>query len=181
MNVPQGQNAGDIQGPQAGCQRNSSTSPSREAHSSETPSHRARDLHELDALTSSAPPGHDARAVGHDGHAMQAGLAVEEDDVAVAQVALHRVARLQLRRQPPPVAPFQAEAPAAVSVFQEIGARPRRHACAPTLVSLTVKDHGAARSAWPHLRRKAFGALTASFAKPASQPSCRPEILHARQ
>ena len=45
-----------------------------------------------------SPPGHDADAVGHDGHPVQRGLPVEEHDVAVLQVPLHRVAHLQRSR-----------------------------------------------------------------------------------
>eukprot|EP00951_Prasinocladus_malaysianus_P036785 scaffold390002_cov34-Prasinocladus_malaysianus.AAC.1 len=39
-------------------------------------------------------PGHNAGLVSHDGHAMQAGLAVEQHDVAILQVALHNVPNL---------------------------------------------------------------------------------------
>jgi hypothetical protein len=41
--------------------------------------------------------GHDAGAVRHDGELVEGGLAVEKHHVAVAHVALHKVADLQLK------------------------------------------------------------------------------------
>ena len=41
---------------------------------------------------------HDLGTVRHDAHLVQRGLAVEEDNVAVSQVALHNVPHLQLLR-----------------------------------------------------------------------------------
>ena len=72
-------------------------------------------------------PGHDAGGVGHDGLAVQGGLAVEEDGVPVVQVALHHVARAQLGRDAAAVAVLQEPAPA-VREAHKVGARPAAHA-----------------------------------------------------
>ena len=51
----------------------------------------------------------DFRTVAHDGHLVQARLAVEEHAVVVAQVPLHDVADLELARQHAPVVLAQVD------------------------------------------------------------------------
>jgi len=69
------------------------------------------------------PVGHDARKVGHDADLVQTGLPVEQDDVAVHQVALDNVARLQGFGNGTPVAELEKFLQPAAPLHHEIGAR----------------------------------------------------------
>ena len=71
-----------------------------------------------------SPPGHDAHAVGHDGHAVQGGLPVEEDDVAVLEVALDHVPRPEVGGHAGAVAKLEPGA-RPVGVADHVGPRPR--------------------------------------------------------
>ena len=56
--------------------------------------------------------GHHADTVAHHGHFVQGGLSVEDDQVAVGQVALHRIARRSRMSRPGPTSWHTANQPA---------------------------------------------------------------------
>mmetsp|Transcript_41853 Transcript_41853/g.107090 ORF Transcript_41853/g.107090 Transcript_41853/m.107090 type:complete len:579 (+) Transcript_41853:833-2569(+) len=103
-------------------------------------------------------PGHDARAVCHDGHAVQAGLAVEEHHVAISQVALHDVAHLELRRDALAVAILE-EPLAAIGEQHKPGARVRGdaiHDALPQALDVVRGDALGVRERSGHLDGDAY-------------------------
>ena len=69
------------------------------------------------------PPGHDSDPMGHDGHPVQRGLAIEEHDVSILQVALHNVSHPQVCSHSPSVPKPQMDF-GPIRVADEIRARP---------------------------------------------------------
>ena len=96
-----------------------------------------------------APPGPHFDLVGHDGLPVQAGLPVEQDHVAIHQVALHDVPRAQLSSSPHAVPILQVVLLAGLRCSHKVGAWPlaspcRQQACLCSLLALVFSSLQAA-------------------------------------